>query len=137
MAAFATTAFFEKTYHEALTLARDAQRYFADEVAHGRDESQVDDASGELEVTVAGMRLVARVMHIVAWLLEQKAIGAGELDEREVQRRSEPLLEVLVSIGDEGTGRSYPKPLLALIERSRRLYARVARLDEMMRGTVH
>lgn len=137
MTAFATTAFFEKTYDEALALARDAQRYFVDEGAYVREEAATGDIRRDLDATVAGLRLVARVTHVVAWLMEQKAIGAGEIDGLAAAEHSEPLIDILTCLKNETAERIYPPRLLALLERSRRLYERVARLDEMLRRTLH
>ena len=137
MAAFATTAFFDKTYDEAMALARDAQQYFVDVVSNPHAESEPTEAGAVLRATVAGMRLVARVTHIVAWLMEQKAIGDGAISALAVARQNAPLIEILVCLRDDGPDRLFPPRLLALLDRSRRLYTRVARLDEMMRETVH
>ena len=137
MTAFATTAFFVKTYDEAMVLARDAQRYFVDEVSYARGEFDIGEAGDVLGATVAGLRLVARVTHIVAWLMEQKAIDEGEISALAATRQNAPLLEILVCLKDDDIDPHYRPRLLALLDRSCRLYARVARLDEMMRGTVH
>jgi regulator of CtrA degradation len=137
MAAFATTAFFDKTYDEAMALARDAQQYFVDVVSNPHPVSEPIEAGAVLRATVAGMRLVARVTHIVAWLMEQKAIGDGAISALAVAQRNAPLLDILVCLKDDDPDGHFPPRLLTLLDRSRRLYTRVARLDEMMRETVH
>jgi len=119
------TAFFARTYEEALALAVDAR----DHMAHARVPPDLEDRKVE---TVAGLRLVARVTHMMAWLLDQRAVHAGEIDAGEAVRRAAPLAEHAVCLDEDDAFRLNPG-LAALMARSRKLYVRVARLDELAR----
>ncbi len=70
----------------------------------------------------------------MAWLLYQKAVGAGEVDEAETLRTLPRLDGVDPCLDDRNdTHLALPSGLQGLLARSRRLYLRVARLDAMIR----
>jgi regulator of CtrA degradation len=79
------------------------------------------------------MRLTARLTQIMAWLLIQKAVHAGELDRSEAARPNLRLgARTLCTTHDELALATLPAALQGLMERSYRLYVRVARLDDMV-----
>lgn len=79
------------------------------------------------------MRLTARLIQVMAWLLAQKAVQAGEIslstaaDVYGLSGRDVCLAH------DESANAALPATLRNLLERSYRLYVRVSRLDEMVR----
>jgi regulator of CtrA degradation len=79
------------------------------------------------------MRVTARLSHIMAWLLAQKAVQAGEITARaaaETYRLSEDdicLLETETGFDE------LPVGLRDLLHKSRALYVRVTRLDALVR----
>lgn len=117
----APTAFFAKTYDEAMALAVDARAHMASPwpVAHPQAEAQ------------CGLRLVARIAHMMAWLLRQRAVHAGEIGAAEAVA-DEPLAAIATCLDERGAERCSPE-LAALMDRSLRLYVRIARLDDMAR----
>jgi regulator of CtrA degradation len=78
------------------------------------------------------LRLTARVTRMMAWLLDQRAVHAGEIDAAEAVRRAEPLAGVDICTAEDDALHLGPA-LAALMMRSQRLYVRVARLDDMAR----
>lgn len=119
------TAFFARTYEEALALAVDAR----DHMARVRVPPDLQDRKAEI---VAGLRLTARVTHMMAWLLDQRAVHAGEIDAGAAARRGAPLADNAVCLAEDDAFRLEPG-LASLMVRSRKLYVRVARLDELAR----
>ena len=117
----APTAFFAKTYDEAMALAVDARAYMA---APSR-------AADVLAETVCGMREAARISHMMVWLLRQRAVHAGEIAAAEALD-DEPLGGIGECL-DESAAESCSPALTALMDRSLRLYVRIARLDDMAR----
>lgn len=130
MDGLAPTAFFGKTYDETLALLREARDYaaFADP-----GEGRGGDVAARLIGACESLRVTSRLSQIMAWLLARKAVFAGEISRK--QAAEEPFLLAghtvcLAGGDDEGL---LPPHLKSLAERSRALYVRVARLDEMVR----
>ncbi len=68
----------------------------------------------------------------------QRAVQAGELSRAEAPEDQQVLTEVRVCMmQDEHAWRGLPQRLVALLDKSHRLYIRVARLDELARRSVN
>ena len=125
------TRFFGKTYDETMALLVASRDYLAN--------AQPADAKGlkpieRLRVNCEAMRLTTRLTQVMAWLLAQRAVHEGELS-REVAAGEDYRLkadEVCLAETDTAA-HSLPPRLLELLDQSRRLYVRVARLDELSR----
>lgn len=63
-------------YTEAMVLADEARSYF--DVA-GRDEREMLDAMTRVLFSCESLKVTTRLMHVIAWLLTQRAVNAGEL----------------------------------------------------------
>jgi regulator of CtrA degradation len=120
-----TPRLIDSLYTEAMLLADEARAYF-DEA--GRDERQSLEPFARVGFACESLRVTTRIMHIVAWLLTQRAVESGEIhaaDGRRPERRlghaaeSDPLV-----IGQ------LPPAAQRLVTSSTDLYARVARLDQ-------
>jgi len=79
-------------------------------------------------VSCESLKVTTRLMHVIAWLLTQRAVEAGELTYAQARRPSRRLGEAADS--DEALLAQLPESAVALINASRELYARVRRLDE-------
>jgi regulator of CtrA degradation len=128
----APTAFFSKTYDETMDLLVEVRDYVAHDQKRDRDELAPN--VGAL-LCCEAMRVTARLTQVMAWLLAQKAIHAGELTTQQVVAQNGPLAEIAICMAQEGNEQVgfLPQYFRDLTERSRRLYLRVARLDEMVR----
>lgn len=126
----APTAFFSRTYDEAYELLVEARDY----IARGQAvEQNFVDVGGRARMAVETTRLTARLTQVMAWLLARKAVHAGEISVEE-GARPPYTLERDERLAGEGPLRDVlPPGLEALMERSQRLYIRVARLDELLR----
>ena len=122
------TAFFGKTYGEAMDLLVEARDYLAHREPIDR---QGLVAMERLRFCGETMRLTARLTQIMAWLLAQRAVHAGELSQEEALADHEALAEHALCM--EGAPVSMPQRLASLLDRSHKLYVRVARLDELAR----
>ena len=123
------TAFFNKTYDETLGLTHEARAFVA-----LLDTARLTDAPLATRLIYAreSMRLTARLTQVMAWLLYQKAVHAGEIDRAEVAEPDKRLGgRAVCSEHDEAALAMLPPQLRSLMERSHRLYLRVARLDEL------
>ena len=120
-----TPRLIDSLYTEAMLLADEARAYF-DEA--GRDERQTLEPFARVGFACESLKVTTRIMHIVAWLLTQRAVESGEIkaaDGRRPERRlghandSDPLvIEQL------------PAAAQRLALASTDLYARIQRLDE-------
>jgi regulator of CtrA degradation len=124
-------AFFGKTYGEAMALLAEARDWLAHVEPHERRRL---DPLDRLLLCRETMRLTARLTQIMAWLLAQRAVQEGEITQEQALGDHDALaaLAVCMEEGGEEEG-ALPPPLLDLLDRSRRLYVRVARLDELAR----
>jgi len=124
------TAFFGKTYGEAMELLIEARDYLAHREPIDR---QVLAPLDRLRMSRETMRLTARLTQIMAWLLAQRAVFNGEISQRDALGDRGALAEVEICMAGEEWAPAAPQRLASLLDRSRRLYVRVARLDELAR----
>jgi regulator of CtrA degradation len=125
------TAFFGKTYGEAMDLLVETRDYLAHREPVDR---QTLLPLERLRFCCETMRLTARLTQIMAWLLAQRAVHAGEITQHDALAEHDALAALEICMEDEqALVAAMPRRLLGLLDRSRRLYVRVARLDEMAR----
>jgi regulator of CtrA degradation len=123
-----TSRLIDSLYTEAMLLADEARSYFDDA---GREERSTLAPFARVGFACESLKVTTRIMHIVAWLLTQRAIESGEIGSREAQRPERRLGHAQES--DETVVATLPPSAQRLINASSDLYARVKRLDE---GTV-
>ena len=119
----------EALYSEALVLADDVRAVFA----HGATlpESEIEaNANARLALSTEGLKTTTRMMHVLAWLLNQRAYFSGELNEKQVRLHGAlPMdrpsdAEQLILLEPETR---------ELIAETERLHRRIARLDQAWR----
>jgi regulator of CtrA degradation len=112
-------------YTEAMLLADEVRAYFD---RNGREERDSLDPILRVGFSCESLKVTTRLMHVIAWLLTQRAVEAGELTPLQARKPSRRLGEAPDS--DPSVVARLPAHAIALIEASRDLYARVQRLDE-------
>ena len=118
------TAYFDSTYRETMTLLVQARDYAL--ATRGA-------ASATPMNQVEALRVTARLTQIMAWLLGQRAVIAGEISTRQALRRfslSAGMRRICVEHGGVDDP-SVPAPLRELLDASGKLYERVCRLEAM------
>jgi regulator of CtrA degradation len=112
-------------YCEALSLADEARAAF--DLSGRLTAASEDEDLARIALSCEALRTTTRMMHAIAWLLNQRAYFAGELSEFQLRRHgrlpprpSDPAPNTVALLGPE---------LEDLIERTRRFYARIERLD--------
>lgn len=108
-------------YTEAMLLADEARSYFDNARARALEPAEVAVA-----FSCESLKVTTRLMHVIAWLLNQKALRAGEL-------RSSDRLSGLDALGyapatDRWMVDRMPEEAQALILASEDLYYRVQRI---------
>ncbi|MCW4460615.1 DUF1465 family protein [Sphingomonas sp. BT-65] len=114
----------DSLYTEAMLLADEARGYF-DEM--GRDERDTLDAMTRVVFSCESLKVTTRLMHVIAWLLTQRAVNAGEIalgDALDPSRRLGQAPET-----DSASFDAMPLAAQGLIAASQDLYRRVARID--------
>jgi regulator of CtrA degradation len=164
--ATAETAHFLRTYDEAFDLLVEARNYMAHHrgfpAASGSNRARhqsspgphhagphlvgsdsafasypPDESGRRLRTSCESMRITCRLTQVMAWLLAQRAVFAGEIEfDHDVAE--------FYALGAEGVClenaleelEDIPGGLRSLLERSYQLYVRIKRLDEMSRNNL-
>lgn len=125
----APTAFFSRTYDEAMALLIETRSYADGGAAVERRNLPL---AGALRMCSEMTRVTARLSQVMAWLLVQRAVHAGELTPAEATDEAHRLgghdACLDASLHDDPY---VPSGLNSLLERSHKLYVRVSRLDEL------
>ena len=124
-------AFFDTTFQEALDLTKEARDYLTD-----RQRCQaLEDATSGPESLVANceaMRVTSRLTQVMAWLMVQKSVHAGEMTRMEARDPRYRLAGQDVCKDDSAAqAGDLERGLQSLLARSLSLYERVERLDSL------
>jgi regulator of CtrA degradation len=112
-------------YVDAMLLADEARGYF-DQGA--RIEREALDPLGRVTFSCESLKVTTRLMHIIAWLLTQRAVDSGELTPRDALDPARRLGDAPVT--DDAVLAQMPDDARGLIAASIDLHRRVARLDD-------
>jgi regulator of CtrA degradation len=119
-----------RTYDEAVSLLIETRNYLSFRpAADVRGMHPLD----RLKVTREAYRLTSRLTQVMAWLMLRRAVIEGEIPDEESrlpERRLSGHDVCLASATDLEAG--LPAGMDGLLERSRLLYERVARLDRLL-----
>lgn len=111
----------EELYEEALILADEARAVF-----DLRERGTVDPNNISLALSVEGLKTTTRVMHLLAWLLNQRSFLDGELTQGQLSRCGQLPSD---RIADPANMEKLLPETRALIRDTERLHARVARIE--------
>lgn len=117
----------EALYTEALLLADEVRAVFA---LGTREPAGADDTMVRLALSTEGLKTTTRMMHVLAWLLNQRALFAGELNENQMRRHG----ALPPDRGSDPAHLALLEPeTCALIAETEHLHRRIARLDDAWR----
>lgn len=120
----------ETLYCEALVLADEARDAF--DLSGRLTQAAQDEDLSRIALSCEALRTTTRMMHALAWLLNQRAYFHGELSEFQLRRYgrlppaqvdADPVQQVML-----------PPDIAAVIDRTKRFYARIERLDSAWQG---
>ncbi|UAB77947.1 DUF1465 family protein [Erythrobacter sp. SCSIO 43205] len=118
----------EALYTEALVLADEVRAVFA----RGAHEPEIGgDTMARLALSTEGLKTTTRMMHVLAWLLNQRAYFSGELNAEQVRKHGTLPTD---RPSDPKALASLEPPTRELIAETERLHERIARLDEAWRS---
>lgn len=111
-------------YVEAIVLADEARSFFDQ---RGEESRAVLNQMARLDFACESLKVTTRIMHAIAWLLTQRAIFAGELDE---DAGLDERHQLGAAAGTEAQIRAlFCDDMAGLIVASEDLYARLARFE--------
>ena len=119
----------ESLYCEALVLADEARAAF--DLSGRLDIAGEDEDLARVALSCEALRTTTRMMHAIAWLLNQRAYFAGELSEFQLRQHGR-LPAAQPSSTHEQLAMLGPDTQ-ELILRTERFHARIARLDKAWR----
>ena len=111
-------------YIEAMVLADEARSYF-DTI--GRDDRLSIDPIDRVGFSCESLKVTTRLMHVIAWLLTQRAVAAGELSRAQAGEAERRLGEAPQT--DRDLFPRLPESAADLVRASEELYDRVSRID--------
>lgn len=114
----------DSLYTDAMVLADEARAYFDD---YGRAERDGLSPADRVAFSCESIKVTTRLMHVIAWLLTQRAVEAGELSPaaaRDPARRLGPAPE-----SSHDAIAAMPWAARSLIRASADIHRRVAALD--------
>lgn len=117
----------ETLYSEALMLADEVRAVFALGM-HDIDPEASDHL--RLALSSEGLKATTRMMHVLAWLLNQRAYFSGELSENQLRKHSRLPEDRPSRIEDLAL---LEEPTRELIDETIRIHSRIARLDQAWR----
>ena len=120
-----TSRVIDSLYTEAMLLADEARSYFDDV---GRNDRTSLEPFARVGFACESLKVTTRIMHIVAWLLTQRAIESGEIPTAAGRRPERRLGHAADS--DPAVVEQLPESAQRLINASADLYARIRRIDQ-------
>ena len=125
------TSLLDRTFDEGVALTLEVRNYIA---YHEQADRRDNDLNHCLHVGYQHTRVSARLIQVMTWLLAMKALLAGEISPDQFaspQYALTPSADCDSPVGPEVE--VLPFGLRNLLERSYALYARIQRLDAMVR----
>ncbi len=119
----------ETLYSDALVLADEARAAF--DLSGRLDQIGTSEEMARIALSCEALRTTTRMMHAIAWLLNQRAFFAGELSEFQLRRHGR--LPPAQPESDPQQIALLDPDLQDLVARTKSFYARVARLDRAWR----
>lgn len=120
-----TPKLIDSLYVEAMLLADEARAYFDQ---HGRGDRLSLDPIVRVGFSCESLKVTTRLMHVIAWLLTQRAVEAGEISPAQARKPARRLGDAVAS--DPDLIARLPDSAVRLIQSSQELYERVRRLDQ-------
>lgn len=127
------TAFIEEAYQDTLSLITELRDFLAEVQAAPEDPNADRPPDVRARIVKEISSITRNLTEAMAWLLLQKAAGAGEITPEEAETRADGLLaQVDADRIAAADGAELPLEIRGYMDRSRRLYDQVLSLREMV-----
>jgi regulator of CtrA degradation len=121
-----TTTYLTGTYEETLSLLAETRALLSRPPDGGRGPV------GQLRLVREAMRITSRLSQVLAWLMVRRAVIEGVISEADSLAPERRLSGQDVCLAEAEDLGEVPAGMKRLMERSRALYERIARLDRML-----
>ncbi len=129
MARFTSSEQFDRVFREGMSLVEETADYLD---GPGREEARKLARPAALSYATESMRLTTRLMQLASWLLLQRAVSCGELTEEAANEEKQRISLADAAPQPMENEEQLPDGLRQLAARSRQLYARIIKLDDMI-----
>lgn len=119
----------EALYSEAMMLADEVRAAF--DMSGRLDRFSEDEDLARIALSCEALRTTTRMMHAIAWLLNQRAYFKGELSEFQLRRHGR--LPLAAPAAEPERLALLDPEIRELIETTERFHARISRLDNAWR----
>ena len=127
-----TDTTFDRTFDEGMALVEETARYLD---GKGREEARVLPRKAAMLYAGESMRVTTRLMQAASWLLVQRAVRDGDMDQSDAMNDRYRLGSREICLGQCAEDIDpLPGELKDLLVRSDSLYRRIARLDDILFG---
>jgi regulator of CtrA degradation len=126
IASFASSDMFDRMFRDGMDLVEETAAYLDGD---GRVQAKGLERGTALAYASESMRLTTRLMQSASWLLVQRAVREGEMTARDARDPKYRLGARSVCGAPSAPFPDLPERLVDLLERSKRLYERVDRID--------
>ena len=127
------TAFIEEAYQDTLSLMTELRDFLAEVQAAPEDPNADRPPDVRARIVKEISSITRNLTEAMAWLLLQKAAGAGEITPEGAETRADGLLaQVDADRIAAADGAELPLEIRGYMDRSRRLYDQVLSLREMV-----
>lgn len=130
----------ESLYCDALILADEARAVF--DLSGGFGQTSTEEDLARIALSCEALRTTTRMMHVLAWLLNQRAYFRGEMSEFQLRRHGR--LPPQQAPSDPVQIARLGPDVRDMVERTQAFYERIARIDQgwrerfaMQPGAVH
>ena len=121
----------DRTFEEGVALTQEVRNYIA---YHEQSDRREFELSRCLVAGYQHTRISARLIQVMTWLLAMKALLSGEISPEQFTSPQYALTDSDECSSDKGEeDEAIPAGLRDLLVRSHALYARIKRLDDMVR----
>jgi len=121
----------DSLYVEVLVLADEARSYFDE---HGDRDRESLEPMERVGFSCESLKVTTRLMHVIAWLLTQRAVHRGELSAADLADHRHRLGDPVES--DMDLVARLPFAAARLVEASQEFHERISRLEKRMLGEV-
>jgi regulator of CtrA degradation len=131
MAIEQNSIFFDRLYKETLQLLNEARSY----IHFAEKTNEKLESSARLRVSYETLRITARLSQVMTWLLTEKAVANGEIPLDQARGDGFSIYGGDFCEDDPVEIAELPAGLQDLLERTRSLYQRALRLEEMLKAS--
>ena len=129
-----SSLFIERLYKETLQLLNEARSY----IHFAETSNEKLESKARLRVSYETLRITARLSQVMTWLLTEKAVANGEIPEDQARGEGFAIYggDFCADDASEEEQALLPAGLIDMLQRTKSLYNRALRLEEMLKTTV-